>query len=181
MNKIELSVCASSLALAVAAVGCLATAADRPSVPAQLQVGAEQTLALQAQASGFQIYTCVANGDASRFAWALQGPEAELFDSAGRKIGKHYAGPTWESVDGSKVGASVKTRAESPDGKAIPWLLLGATSNAGTGVLAHVASVQRLNTTGGATPPAQLCDEEHVGTENRVPYTATYYFYTASP
>lgn len=180
MNKIMHSRCVSALALAVAAGGCLAVAADEP-VPAQLRVGAEQTLALQAQATGYQIYACVANGDASRFAWALQGPEADLFDAGGRKIGKHYAGPTWESVDGSKVDASVKARAEAPDGKAIPWLLLGATSNAGSGVLAHVASIQRLNTTGGNAPSPQLCDEMHVGAESRVPYTATYNFYTAGP
>jgi hypothetical protein len=181
MSRTTFSECVGALALAIAASSCAAKVVLRPIVPEQLDVSAEQALALRAQAAGVQIYTCAASGDSSHFAWVLKGPEADLFDSSGRKIGKHYAGPTWEAFDGSKVGASVKARADSPDGKAIPWLLLAATANAGTGVLAHVASIQRLNTAGGSNPPAQACDAANVGAERRVPYTATYYFYSANP
>jgi hypothetical protein len=181
MSRTTFSECIAALALVIAASSCTAKVVLRPIVPEQLDVSAEQALALRAQASGVQIYACAAADDSSHFAWMLKGPEADLFDSSGRKIGKHYAGPTWEAFDGSKVGASVKARAESPDGKAIPWLLLAATANAGTGVLAHVASIQRLNTAGGSNPPPQTCDAANVGAERRVPYTATYYFYSANP
>jgi FtsP/CotA-like multicopper oxidase with cupredoxin domain len=180
MNRARLSGCIGVLGLALAS-SCAAKVVLRPIVPQQLDVSADQALALRAQAAGVQVYACAASGDASHFAWTLKGPEADLFDGSGRKIGKHYAGPTWEALDGSKVGASVKARADSPDGKAIPWLLLAATSNDGTGVLAHVASIQRLNTAGGSNPPAQACDETNAGAERRVPYTATYYFYAAIP
>jgi hypothetical protein len=34
----------------------------------------------------------------------LKAPDADLFDEGGRRIGRHFAGPTWEaSDDGSKV------------------------------------------------------------------------------
>jgi uncharacterized protein DUF3455 len=180
MNGTTFSRTIGMLALAIAAHGGAAKVVVRPIVPPQLDVAADQPLALQARATGFQIYTCAAGKDAAQFAWALKAPEADLFDGAGRKIGRHYAGPTWEAVDGSKVGAAVKARADAPDANAVPWLLLAATSNAGSGVLAHVASIQRLNTSGG-TAPAQLCDDTHAGEERRVPYTATYYFYSTSP
>ena len=181
MSRTRFTECIGALALAFAAGSCAAKVVLRPIVPEQLDVSAEQALALRAQANGVQIYTCAAVDDSSHFAWTLKGPEADLFDSSGRKIGRHYAGPTWEAFDGSKVGASVRARADSPDGRAIPWLLLAATSNAGTGVLTHVASIQRLNTAGGANPPPQTCDAANVGAERRVPYTATYYFYSANP
>jgi hypothetical protein len=181
MNAGNFTRCTVALALATAAGTCAAMVVLRPIVPQQLDVGADQTLALRAHAAGYQIYTCAAGSDASRFGWALKAPEADLYDGAGRKIGRHYAGPTWESVDGSKVGATVKARADAPDGKAIPWLLLGATSNAGTGVFARVESIQRLDTAGGSTPPTKTCDQAHAGAESRVPYSATYYFYARSP
>src|ERR1700675_4387670 len=79
--------------------------ADRaPSIPAQLRPPAEQVLILTAQAKGVQIYICsMDDADSTRFKWTFVAPEAELFDEAGKKIGTHYAGPTWEALDGSKV------------------------------------------------------------------------------
>jgi hypothetical protein len=50
------------------------------------------------------------HADGSGFAWTLLAPEAFLFDRAGRKIGSHYAGPTWETFDGSKVGGGEGAR-----------------------------------------------------------------------
>ena len=47
----------------------------------------------------------------------------------------------------------------------------------GPGLLADVRSIQRLDTVGG-TAPAQGCDRDNASREARVPYTATYYFYT---
>jgi uncharacterized protein DUF3455 len=178
MNKNICAVCIGMLTLSAAVMGS-AKVVVKPIVPETLDVPPNQEVTLQARAAGFQIYACGPRSDASGFAWTLKAPEADLFDSEGRKIGSHYAGPTWEAVDGSKVGGTVKARADAPDASAIPWLLLGATSNTGTGVFARVANIQRLNTAGGNAPPAQTCDQSHVGTESRVPYTATYYFYSA--
>jgi hypothetical protein len=72
-------------------------------------------LSVVAQASGVQIYDCSASkADPSKFEWVFRAPEADLFDGTGKKIGKHYAGPTWESNDGSKVIGEVKARDDGP-------------------------------------------------------------------
>jgi hypothetical protein len=176
-SGISTSVCASLLALIA---GCAAPGMGTlPQVPENLSVPATQKLTLEADASGVQIYECkAAANDPSRFEWSLRAPEAELFDPTGKRIGKHYAGPTWESLDGSKVVGEVKARSDSPDPNAIPWLLLGAKSVSGNGVLGQTVSVQRIQTVGGKAP-SQGCSAASASTEVRMPYTAKYYFYEA--
>ena len=115
-----------------------------------------------------------------RFEWIFNAPEADLFDMAGNKIAKHYAGPTWESNDGSKVVGEVKAKDNGPDPNAIPWLLLSAKSSSGTGVFRQVKSIQRANTIGGKTP-AEACSQPQAGKVARVGYKATYNFYVAKP
>lgn len=150
-------------------------------VPENLRVPATQTLALSVQARGVQIYECdVSKVDPARFEWIFKAPEAELFDGAGNRIGKHYAGPTWEADDGSKVAAATKERNDGPDRNAIPWLLLSVTSAEGNGVLGNTRSVQRLNTSGGKAP-ADGCNQAQLGETARVNYRATYNFYVARP
>jgi hypothetical protein len=152
-----------------------------PTVPDNLKVPATQTLSLETHAAGVQIYDCKpGKDDPARFEWVFRAPEADLFDTAGKKIGKHYAGPTWESNDGSKVVGEVKARDDSPDVNAIPWLLLSAKSTSGVGVLGQTVSVQRVQTIGGKAP-AGGCSPAQAGTEVRVPYSAAYYFYVARP
>ena len=150
-----------------------------PTIPDNLKVPATQTLSLEARAAGVQIYDCKpGKDDPARFEWVFRAPEADLFDAAGKKIGQHYAGPTWESNDGSKVVGEVKARDDGPDVNAIPWLLLSAKSTSGTGVLGQTVSVQRVQTVGGKAP-AGGCSQAQSGQEVRVPYSATYYFYGA--
>ena len=149
-----------------------------PDVPAALRPPAGQILYLEALATGVQIYDCAANADGSH-AWAFRAPEAALADRAGRPLGKHYAGPTWESVDGSSVVGEVKARDPGPTPSAIPWLLLAAKSNAGSGVFGAAKSVQRVATAGGVAPPSP-CTAATFRQEARVPYSATYYFYRAA-
>ena len=148
-----------------------------PVVPAGLAVAPEQKLLLSADARGVQIYECLADkSDATHFAWSFLAPDAELFDDKGHVIGKHYAGPTWESRDGSKVVGVVVARENGPDANAIPWLLLNAKSTSGTGPFGITKSIQRIGTWGGKAP-ADGCDASRAGTTLRVPYTATYRFY----
>src|SRR5258708_1988692 len=150
-------------------------------VPENLKVPATQTLSVVAQATGVQIYECAASKtDPTRFEWAFKAPEAQLVDNAGKSIGKHYAGPTWESNDGSKAVGEVKARDDGPDANAIPWLLLSAKSAEGNGIFGKTQSVQRLNTVGGKAP-ADGCSQAEVGKVARVPYRATYNFYVAKP
>jgi hypothetical protein len=141
--------------------------------PGALAVPEGQQLGFQAEAKGVQIYECRAAGAEAK--WVLSAPEAELFDAAGNLAGKHFAGPTWELVDGSRVAAT-KLSEQTPDPEAIPWLLLRATEHQGQGSLAAVTFVVRKNTRGGL-PPAGGCDAAHGGDVARVPYSALYVFY----
>jgi hypothetical protein len=170
---------ASSVAMLA---GCASTdVATAPAVPQNLKVPATQTLSVVALANGIQIYECAASkADPARFEWIFKAPEAELVDTSGKSIGKHYAGPTWESVDGSKVVGDVKARDDGPDGSAIPWLLLSAKSTEGNGVFAKTQSIQRVKTVGGKAPAAG-CGAAEAGRVVRIPYRATYYFYVAKP
>jgi hypothetical protein len=160
--------------------GCASSsAAGAPDAPEALRPPADQVLAVEALATGVQIYECAANQDQPpRFDWVFKAPEAELFDKAGRKIGKHYAGPTWESTDGSAVVGELKARDGGPDASAIPWLLLSAKSSSGTGVFGQIKSIQRLQTVGGKAP-SQPCSRDNAQQVVRVPYRAAYYFYVA--
>ena len=169
--RIEHAVATFVLALA----SSIAVAAN---VPESLKPSANEVLLLQSRATGVQIYTCSARkDDPSKYEWTFNAPEAELRDASGKRIGRHYAGPTWESDDGSKVTGELKSRDNGPDVNAIPWLLLVAKSNSGTGVFAKTTSIQRLDTAGGKAP-ADGCEAKEAGREIRVPYTATYYFFS---
>jgi len=151
-----------------------------PNIPEGLNVPNDQKLAFVLQGVGVQIYACKAvTNDPARFDWAFIAPQADLLDDQAHKLGKHYAGPTWEANDGSKVVGEVLAKDNGPDPAAIPWLLLRAKEHAGTGIFSKIASVQRLNTKGGKAP-ADGCTQAKVGTEVRIPYTANYYFYGAS-
>ena len=99
---------------------------------------------------------------------------------SGKRIGKHYAGPTWEAGDGSKAVATAKERYDGPDVNAIPWLLLNVTSAEGNGIFGKTQSVQRLKTAGGKAP-ADGCDQAQLGKIARVNYRAVYDFYVAGP
>lgn len=136
---------------------------------------------LEALASGVQIYECAPKADQpATYEWAFRAPEASLADRQGRPLGKHYAGPTWESNDGSTVVGEVKARDPGPIPTAIPWLLLNAKATAGTGVFGATKSIQRVKTVGGLAP-TQPCSATNATQSARVPYTASYYFYRAAP
>ncbi len=77
---------------------------------------------------------------ARRAQWAFVAPEAELLDARGAIAGTHYAGPHWESRDGSKIVGSVTARADAPRADAIPWLLLSTRSVGGPGRFANVTA-----------------------------------------
>jgi hypothetical protein len=171
------------LAPLVALVGGCASSPPPGSsdIPDSLRVPATEVLAYRAKAKGVQIYRCAAGkDDAAHFAWLLKAPEADLYDAAGGKIGKHYAGPTWEARDGGKVIGEVVAHANSPDPNGIAWLLLKANSAPGTGIFGNVRYVQRLHTVGGIAP-ADGCDQSTAGSETRVQYSADYWFYVDKP
>ena len=161
--------------LLVAAIATLPFSPAAQQLPSQLQPSANEQLLLQVHAKGDQIYTC--KSDAAQFTWTLKAPDAQLFDNDGKRFGKHFAGPSWEANDGSRVTGKAVANAPSPDANSIPWLLVNVISHDGSGVLSSVTTIQRLNTKGGKAP-ATGCDASHLGQELRVPYSADYLFYT---
>ena len=147
-----------------------------PPLPSPLlEVPAGNRLAMSFHAEGVQIYACTASG--ATYAWVFQAPEAKLYDRHRHVVMTHYAGPTWEARDGSKV-VGAKRAGVTVDPTAIPWLLLEAVSHTGDGRVSEVTFIQRLDTTGGLAP-ATGCDATTVGALARMDYTATYSFYRA--
>jgi hypothetical protein len=154
----------------------IAFADDKAAIPEKLLPPKGQVALLELKAKGVQIYECKAKpGQAGEFEWVFKAPEAELFDSDGKKVGRHYAGPTWEAKDGSKVVGKLVEKAAAPKEDDIPWLLLKATANEGKGVFSKVEYIQRRNTRGGNAPARP--DKSQVGKTVKVPYEATYVFF----
>jgi Protein of unknown function (DUF3455) len=162
----------------VAACACSRPPRSMVEVPDKLRPGANESLAMIAPAKGVQIYECRAKKDqVGGYEWAFVAPEADLFDARGNRIGRHYAGPHWESTDGSKILGTVKERVDTPVADAIPWLLLAAKSVGSEGSFSKVTSIQRVNTVGGVAPEAG-CSRATAGKPARINYTADYYFFT---
>lgn len=146
------------------------------AVPQAVQPPVDSELTLQTQARGEQIYRCTLS--AGQYQWQLQAPDAILFDAQGRQIGRHFAGPAWEYRDGSRITGKVLHKIDMAPAQAIPWLLLEVVGHDGAGMFSAVQYINRVDTQGGL-PPAASCDSNHMGQEKRVPYRASYYFYTA--
>jgi Protein of unknown function (DUF3455) len=150
-----------------------------PKVPNDFHPPKGFQVLFTARAEGVQIYEGKAEpGKTNRFEWAFLGPRADLFDDQGAKIGKHYAGPTWEATDGSKVVAAKKVGYNAPNPSAVPWLLLQATKWEGKGKFTRVKYIQRVETWAGQ-PPARKPTRAKVGKQVEVKYQATYVFYGA--
>jgi hypothetical protein len=83
---------------------------------------------------GVQIYTWTGT------TWSFVSPEALLFADPGDHdlVGFHFAGPTWDSLSGSKVVGAV-TQSCTPNPDAIPGLLVEAVSNEGHGIFQRVS------------------------------------------
>ena len=127
---------------------------------------------------GAQIYTCQQSATGPQ--WVFQAPEATLIDASGDSVGTHGAGPIWKSKDGSAVKGELLQKSPAPAPTAIPWLLLKAASVSGSGIMTKVEFIRRSDTTSGVAPTTG-CDAQHLNATARIPYTATYTFYSAKP
>jgi Protein of unknown function (DUF3455) len=129
-----------------------------------------ETIVLTAHAEGAQVYECKAGPD-GKLAWSFREPVATLL-VGGKTIGRHYAGPNWENVDGSAVVGKVVGTAPGATADDIAWLKLQVASSRGNGVLTGVTTVQRINTSGGKFEgPCAKADFF-----KSVPYSADYVF-----
>ncbi len=150
------------------------TQSEQQEIPAPLQPPVNEKLILQLHGKGDQIYSC--KSESGQFYWTLKAPDAQLFDIKEQPFGKHFAGPTWQSNDGSRVTGKLVGDTDSPDAESIRWLLLKVVSHTGSGILSRATTIQRINTKGGKAP-SDGCDSDHVDQEVRVPYSADYLFY----
>lgn len=141
-------------------------AAKQTTSPIDLPPGNHELL-LEAKGDGVQIYACT-DGK-----WTLKTPDAKLLDPQGTVIGTHFAGPTWKLTDGSEVKGKAIASQLSPDAGSVPWLLIEAVPNSGTGQFADVNYIRRTETHGGAAPK-EACTTG----ESRQHYTAKYSFYS---
>jgi uncharacterized protein DUF3455 len=187
----------SSFIAAVLAVtapfAALATHIDPPQVPDTLAVPAGSKAFLIGHAVGTQNYICLPDGAAAK--WVLFGPQATVFDDAGKQIMTHFLSPnpaesgtpraTWQHSDRTSSVWAMKI-AESDDARyvepgAIKWFLLQVKgAEAGTREhdrLTQTTVVQRVNTSGGVAPANECAVSGDVGKTKFVPYTADYVFY----
>lgn len=130
---------------------------------------------MRLSATGVQVYECRATAGAAP-AWVFKEPRADLF-LAGQPVGRHFAGPSWEHKDGSRITGKVVTSLPAPGPSDIPWLRLAVASHAGTGAFSNATFVQRLDTKGGVL--AGLCPNP--GAMSEVPYTADYVILHGAP
>ena len=136
---------------------------------------ADETAVATLHAEGAQIYECKAGNDGKR-AWTFREPIATLL-LEGKTVGRHYAGPNWEHIDGSAVTGKVAANAPGKSAGDIPWLKLDVTARRGNGALSSVSTVQRINTRGGVH--AGAC--ESVGEFFSAPYAADNVFLRKRP
>ena len=165
----------TAVLLAVAAAFPVAASAgpQAPDVPADIAVTDGSKPYLIAHAVGVQIYRCDGTG------WRFVAPLASLYDDRGHLVATHYAGPTWEARDGSRV-VGRRAAGVNVDATAIDWLKLSMASTT-TGDdgdrLTHTTWIQRIATVGGIAPSAADCNAATAGTTSEEPYTADYVFW----
>jgi hypothetical protein len=164
MPIIRNSAALAALLLAVPLAGAAAA-----EVPGAIAARGE-TVVLSTHAEGAQVYECKAGTD-GKPSWLFREPIATLM-ADGKTVGRHYAGPNWESVDGSVVTAKAAGNAPGATANDIAWLKLEVIAHRGSGVLSNVTTVQRINTMGGKLDGA--CDK--VGATKSAPYSADYVF-----
>jgi hypothetical protein len=129
-----------------------------------------ETVVLSVHAEGAQVYECKAGTD-GKLSWLFREPIATLM-ADGKTVGRHYAGPNWEHVDGSVVTAKTAGNAPGATANDIAWLKLEVIAHRGNGVLSGVTTVQRINTSGGKLEG--LCNK--AGDTRSAPYSAAYVF-----
>ena len=156
----------TALAVAAGALSVGVARAQLPDAIAALDAAPLVTL----HAEGAQIYECKTGSD-GKLTWTFREPIASLMLDS-RTVGRHYAGPTWEHVDGSSVQAKVVGNAPGATANDIAWLKLEVVERRGTGALTGADIIQRINTAGGVLHGS--C--ERAGTLRSVAYSADYVF-----
>lgn len=178
MNRLTL---ASFLGLSLA--GCagsnmmMAKPYDQGALPPAVQVPAGHKAAMETIGTGDITYECRTKANMpGQYEWVFVGPDARLWDRAGKQVGKYYGPPaTWENMDGSRVTATQVAVAPAAAGS-IPLQLVKANPAMGMGAMTGVTYIQRVATQGGVAP-AMACGSGNTGARQMVKYQADYIFY----
>ena len=177
--RFALAALAAPVLLAACASAPRETPVDNAALPEAVRVPAGQTQVMTTVGKGEITYECrVKKDNAAAHEWVFVAPVASLAATDGRIVGKYYAGPTWESNDGSKVTAKQVAVAPATPG-AIPLQLVKADPAQGAGAMQGVSYIQRLRTVGGVAP-SERCDAAAVGQRRQVAYQVDYVFYKAA-
>jgi hypothetical protein len=157
------------------AVTLSATSASA-EMPTTIDVS-DGTVLLTVHAEGAQIYECKPapieknTSQVGAPTWQFREPIATLIVD-GKSIGRHYAGPSWDHMDGTGVKGRAVASVPGATPDDIPWLKLDIVDHRGDGILSSATTVQRINTRGGML----LGQCESAGTYRSVPYSADYVF-----
>jgi hypothetical protein len=143
--------------------------ASASTLPASIAAPSE-TAVLTVYAEGAQVYECKADAG-GKLIWTFREPVATLLLN-GKTVGRHYAGPHWEMLDGSIVQGKVAGRAPGATAADIPLLKLDVIDQRGQGQLTGVTTIQRINTKGGVLEGA--C--EKASAFRSVAYSTDYVF-----
>ncbi len=170
-----------SLALASTLIGCTTTpppgSLSPPlSVFSDIKVPDTHQAVLRLKGQGVQVFRCERLGADAGYGWIFRLPEADLFDEAGKVVGRHGANFSFTHQDGSSLVSTVAGHEKAPRPEDLRWLLLSAKSQ-GKGVFSGVTHVQRVNTLGGMPPPS--CGPNQQNQLLRVAFSADFVFYKA--
>ncbi|MCD2514392.1 DUF3455 domain-containing protein [Comamonas endophytica] len=150
---------------------------DPASVPQSIRVPAGNQVAWETTGRGQITYECRDKANApGQMEWFFVGPQADLMDRTGKKVGTYYGPPaTWEALDGSKVTATQLSVAPAGEGN-LPYQLVKANPAMGSGALTGVTYIQRVALKGGVAP-AMACTAGNKGQRQTVMYQADYIFW----
>jgi hypothetical protein len=154
----------------------LSAASASAQVPSAIAVS-DAAVVLTVHAVGAQIYECKpapldkSSSQSGTLTWQFREPIAALIVD-GKTIGRHYAGPNWDHIDGSGVTGKTAVSVPGTTPGDIAWLKLDVVDHRGDGILSHATAVQRINTRGGMLQgPCDSADGYR-----SVPYSADYVF-----
>ena len=174
--KVLLNAVSLTIVWLVALATVLLVAQVSAQVPSAIAVP-DETLLVTLHAEGAQIYQCKPDSDGKSASqkvaptWQFREPIATLIVD-GKSVGRHYAGPNWDYIDGSGVKGKVAASSPGATPNDIPWLKLDVADHRGDGILSNATTVQRINTKGGMVQGS--C--ESAGNYLSVPYSADYVF-----
>jgi uncharacterized protein DUF3455 len=166
-------------ALALVAALPAAAAIAPPGVAATLQPSIAEEPVLALTEAGVNVFECRPHpGAPGDYAWDFVAPDATLYDGS-RSVARHAAANQFDSLEDRTSVSGFARAAQSAGFDNLPWALYGARSVGDTGLFAGVTSIQRVNTRGGVAPLTG-CTAGNAGAEQRVAFSADYYFYRPS-